>query len=124
MQVRTFTERISSRGEGDVHDLTSEIVSFVAEAGIRDGTVTVFVPGSTAGVITSRGSRLPIVHAIDAVAVHGTRTRWTSAGPLSPLTTASASSPAGAGRYPAPSLARGCSPTHSQVEPSAADVML
>jgi secondary thiamine-phosphate synthase enzyme len=35
-----------------MHDLTDEVVGLVAEAAVADGLVTVFVPGSTAGVTT------------------------------------------------------------------------
>jgi secondary thiamine-phosphate synthase enzyme len=52
MTIRTFTRRIPTRGEGDIKDLTGDVTSCVAESGVRDGTVTVFVPGSTAGVTT------------------------------------------------------------------------
>ena len=52
MTVRTFKRRIRTRGEGDTLDLTEEITSCVAESGIREGTATIFVPGSTGGVTT------------------------------------------------------------------------
>ena len=50
--VRTFELERATRGEGDVHDLTPEVRDCVTESGLRHGTVTVFVPGSTAGVTT------------------------------------------------------------------------
>jgi secondary thiamine-phosphate synthase enzyme len=52
MTIRTFTRRTHTRGEGEIKDLTGEVASCVAESGVREGTVTVFVPGSTAGVTT------------------------------------------------------------------------
>ncbi|MEE8523378.1 MAG: secondary thiamine-phosphate synthase enzyme YjbQ [Thermoanaerobaculia bacterium] len=36
----------------DILDLTDDVEAFVAGTGINDGWVTVFVPGSTAGVTT------------------------------------------------------------------------
>ncbi|UCB43686.1 MAG: YjbQ family protein [Dehalococcoidales bacterium] len=41
-----------TRGECDIVDITSQVARQVAESGISSGTVTVFVPGSTAGVTT------------------------------------------------------------------------
>jgi secondary thiamine-phosphate synthase enzyme len=52
MAVVTKNLKLSTRGDTDVHDLTDRVAQALREAGIRDGTVTVFVPGSTAGVTT------------------------------------------------------------------------
>ena len=52
MNVRTFQRQVDTRGEGDVQDLTGEVASCVAESGVREGTATIFVPGSTGGVTT------------------------------------------------------------------------
>ena len=48
------TKRISlqSKGHCDIIDVTSQVEQQVAGAGINDGTVTLFVTGSTAGVST------------------------------------------------------------------------
>ncbi len=48
------TKRISlqSKGHCDIIDVTSQVEKQVAGAGINDGTVTLFVTGSTAGVST------------------------------------------------------------------------
>jgi secondary thiamine-phosphate synthase enzyme len=43
---------ITTKGHGDMHDLTGEIASVVHSSGIRTGTVHVFNIGSTAGVGT------------------------------------------------------------------------
>ena len=43
---------VSTRGQGDVHDLTGAVSGVVAEAGIGNGIATVFVVGSTAGITT------------------------------------------------------------------------
>jgi len=52
MNVRTFQRQVDTRGEGDVQDLTGEVASCVTESGVREGTATIFVPGSTGGVTT------------------------------------------------------------------------
>ncbi len=48
------TKRISlqSKGHCDIIDVTSQVEQQVAGAGINDGTVTLFITGSTAGVST------------------------------------------------------------------------
>jgi secondary thiamine-phosphate synthase enzyme len=52
MSVRHLEIRMSTRGEGDMHDLTDRVAQCVASSRISEGTVTVFVPGSTAGITT------------------------------------------------------------------------
>jgi secondary thiamine-phosphate synthase enzyme len=43
---------VETGGENDTKDLTAAISEKLAAARLRDGTVTVFVPGSTAGLTT------------------------------------------------------------------------
>ena len=43
---------LETRGDCDIVDITPTVAREVAESGVRDGTVTVFVAGSTAGVTT------------------------------------------------------------------------
>ncbi len=43
---------LHSKGNCDIIDITPEVAEKVAEAGVKDGTVTLFVSGSTAGVTT------------------------------------------------------------------------
>ena len=52
MIVRSFTRRLRTQGDTDVRDLTAEVLACVQESGVREGTVTLFVPGSTAGITT------------------------------------------------------------------------
>ena len=52
MTVETFTRKADSRGDAHIIDITSEILDCVAEAGVTNGTVSLFVPGSTAGLTT------------------------------------------------------------------------
>ena len=48
------TEKISleSKGNCDIIDITPEVQQQLAETGISDGTVTLFISGSTAGLTT------------------------------------------------------------------------
>ena len=50
--VTTRTQEISTKGQGDAHDVTRAVAQAITEFGIRAGIVTVFVVGSTAGVTT------------------------------------------------------------------------
>ena len=52
MPVETKYFEIDTAGNCDVLDITSEVSNAVNESAIGSGTVTVFVPGSTAGVTT------------------------------------------------------------------------
>jgi len=48
---KTTLERSTSAGT-DIHDLSPELEAFVADSGITDGWVLLFVPGSTAALTT------------------------------------------------------------------------
>lgn len=50
--VITKKIRLTTKGEGDIVDITPQIEQQVAEAGVNSGIVTIFVAGSTAGVTT------------------------------------------------------------------------
>jgi secondary thiamine-phosphate synthase enzyme len=50
--VRTDTHEISTKGQGDAHDVTHVVAKAVTQSGIQSGIVTVFVVGSTASVTT------------------------------------------------------------------------
>ncbi len=52
MIVENYTLRIEARPQCDVVDITSQVAEKVRESGVRDGLVTVFNIGSTAGVTT------------------------------------------------------------------------
>ena len=49
-----ITKNISlqTKGECDIIDITAQVQQQLSEAGVKDGTVTVFITGSTAGVTT------------------------------------------------------------------------
>ncbi|HEX8688781.1 MAG TPA: secondary thiamine-phosphate synthase enzyme YjbQ [Solirubrobacterales bacterium] len=52
MSVRTEELRFSTRGDGDVVDITAEVQALVEEAGVGDGQALAFVRGSTAAIST------------------------------------------------------------------------
>jgi len=52
MPVRSFSFQLKTRGFSDVHDLTPKVRDLLKSAGLANGLVTVFVPGSTAGITT------------------------------------------------------------------------
>jgi len=43
---------LKTKGNGHILDITGQVAQEVADSGLKDGTVTVFVPGSTGGVTT------------------------------------------------------------------------
>jgi secondary thiamine-phosphate synthase enzyme len=52
MTVITKYLEIETRGFNDVHDITPMISGFVKDLPFSEGSVTIFIPGSTAGVTT------------------------------------------------------------------------
>lgn len=83
MNVHTSTVSVSSKGFTDVHDVTGDVRRAVSASRAKDGVVTVFVPGSTAGVTTiefESGAVEDLKDAIDRVAprdIHyAHNTRW------------------------------------------------
>lgn len=52
VQVRTASFSVRTRGTCDLLDVTRAVREAVAGSGARNGVVTVFVPGSTAGITT------------------------------------------------------------------------
>jgi secondary thiamine-phosphate synthase enzyme len=50
--VVTARVHVETRGDCDIIDITREVAREVDGSGVRDGTVTVFVPGSTAALST------------------------------------------------------------------------
>jgi secondary thiamine-phosphate synthase enzyme len=52
MPVHSGQLRFSTKGDGDVIDLTEGVMEVVRSSGVEDGAVSVFVPGSTAAVTT------------------------------------------------------------------------
>lgn len=52
MPVITLGIRLETNGETDLIDITQEVAKGVNDSEISSGTVTIFVPGSTAGITT------------------------------------------------------------------------
>ena len=52
MSFVSISKQILTNGFNDCHDITREVENAVGNSGITSGLVTVFVPGSTAGVTT------------------------------------------------------------------------
>ena len=52
MKVHTEELRFSTKGEIDLVDLTLEVERVVAESGVKNGQVLVFVPGATGAIVT------------------------------------------------------------------------
>lgn len=52
MTIRTERIPCSTRGDTDIVDLTPDIVRLLAGSGLREGNLTVFAPGATAGIST------------------------------------------------------------------------
>ena len=52
MPVETHEFKINMKGYCDIRDVTGAVSELVKGAGIGEGTVTVFTPGSTAGITT------------------------------------------------------------------------
>ena len=50
--VVTHRHALSTKGQGDAHDITGAVASALTQSGLRGGTATVFVSGSTAGITT------------------------------------------------------------------------
>lgn len=50
--IKTKTIEIETKGFTDIIDLSGEIQKFLNETKVKDGTLIVFVPGSTAGITT------------------------------------------------------------------------
>ncbi len=52
MRVKSEVIRVSTQGNSDIIDLTGPVTEAVKKSGLKDGTATVFVTGSTAGLTT------------------------------------------------------------------------
>jgi len=52
MTVETKEITLQSRGNCDVIDITAQVAGNVEKSGIRNGTATLFIIGSTAGITT------------------------------------------------------------------------
>jgi len=72
--VHSATFDIGTRGFCDIVDITGQVAGVVASSGLKDGIVTVFVPGSTAGITTIEyepGAVADLAQAIERLAPAG-----------------------------------------------------
>jgi thiamine phosphate synthase YjbQ (UPF0047 family) len=52
LRVVTGSIEFATRGDADVVRITDEVREALAQAGLRDGTLTVFAPGATGAITT------------------------------------------------------------------------
>ena len=52
MPVKSFSIQLATRGNADVHDITDQVTSQIAQSGLKHGTVTIFCPSSTSALTT------------------------------------------------------------------------
>lgn len=52
MKIETYTKELRTRGQNDCVDITSIVQETLGRSQLRQGIVTIFVTGSTAGVTT------------------------------------------------------------------------
>ncbi|MBI4228544.1 MAG: YjbQ family protein [Deltaproteobacteria bacterium] len=74
MVVETFNISLETSGDSDLIDITGEVAKALRDSGISSGIVTVFVPGSTAGVTTieyEEGALRDFQGAIERIAPKG-----------------------------------------------------
>ncbi|MBI2061870.1 MAG: YjbQ family protein [Nitrospirae bacterium] len=72
--VFTSTLSLRTTSETDILDLTPQVARVVEESGVREGLLTVFVPGSTASVTTieyESGAVNDLRRAIERIAPRG-----------------------------------------------------
>ncbi len=65
--MHTHRFEIRTRGRDEMVDITDRVHRAVAEAGVKEGTVTVYVPHTTAGVTINENADPDVVHDILAV---------------------------------------------------------
>lgn len=52
MSVETRTINLSTKGHGDIFDITQQVATAVRETGLQAGTVTIFTPSATSALTT------------------------------------------------------------------------
>jgi len=52
MTILTKKIKLSTKGDTDIINITTEVASAVLNSDLKNGSVTVFVPGSTGGITT------------------------------------------------------------------------
>jgi secondary thiamine-phosphate synthase enzyme len=52
MEIKTFMLPVSTKGANDIVDITGEVQKLLQDSELSEGSVLIFVPGSTAGITT------------------------------------------------------------------------
>lgn len=52
MAIVTSSVQLSTRGDGDVQDITAAVSSNISQSGLENGIVTIFCPSSTSALTT------------------------------------------------------------------------
>lgn len=74
MAVETYDISLQTSGESDLIDITGKVATLLKDSGITSGILTIFVPGSTAGVTTieyEEGAIRDFKEAIERIAPKG-----------------------------------------------------
>jgi secondary thiamine-phosphate synthase enzyme len=69
--VQTSHIELSTRGNADMHDLTSDVKKIIEKAGLQSGLVTLFTPSSTSALTTiefESGALEDLRRALDQIA--------------------------------------------------------
>ena len=83
--VRSHTIEVSTRRQGDAHDLTKRVADAITASGLKAGIVTAFVVGSTAAITTIEfepGAVADLNRLFEAIAPRGEQRA--DAGPVTP----------------------------------------
>jgi len=74
LAVKSISFQINTKGRTDILDITNKVQEEVSASEIKDGTATLFVPGSTAGVTTieyESGALMDLKRALERLAPEG-----------------------------------------------------
>ena len=52
MEIKTLSFSLKTKGNTDIIDITNNVSDLVSSSGLNEGSVLIFVPGSTAGITT------------------------------------------------------------------------
>lgn len=52
MEIKTLSFSIKTKGNTDIIDITDNVAELLSSSGMKEGSVLIFAPGSTAGITT------------------------------------------------------------------------
>jgi secondary thiamine-phosphate synthase enzyme len=64
MKIQNDTISVRTKARNQIVDITSEVASFVTNTGIKDGSVTVYCPHTTAGITINENADPDVPHDI------------------------------------------------------------